>query len=249
MAKQKKIISVDVVKNTSPECFRPDVEIIGDLKNIFDELNIHLKGRMKKYGVKQNELFVERIYPEDMYTTYPIKPEFVMKALNETRSDSIIATDVGWHKQYVGIFFDAKYPNQVICSNGLSHMGFGLPAALAAKVVQPEKDVVAVVGDGGFQMSMGELETSKRYGIPVTVIIFDDGELGLVKSMQEKRYGKSFGTQINNPDYVKLAEAYGFKGYRIKSAKELFSVLNRNVNPKKSIIIDVPITYENVPWV
>jgi acetolactate synthase-1/2/3 large subunit len=126
-------------------------------------------------------------------------------------------------------------------------MGFAVPGAVSTKLMHPEKKVVAAVGDGGFLMSVGELETAARLGTPFVCLIFNDGGLGLIEWKERLRYGRDFFVKFNNPDFVKLAEAFGAKGYRVTSEDELAPVLKDALAQKVPAVIDCPVDYsENV---
>lgn len=179
---------------------------------------------------------------------FPLKPLRIVRELRGALgSEDILISDVGAHKIWIARFYPAYKGNTVIISNGLAAMGFAVPAAISAKLLFPEKKVVAAVGDGGFLMSVAELETAVRLGTPFVCLIFNDGGLGLVQWKEKLRYGKDFFVRFNNPDFVKLAESFGAKGYRVSSEDELAPILQTALQQKVPAIIDCPVDYsENV---
>lgn len=150
---------------------------------------------------------------------------------------------MGAHKIWVARFYPAYKENTVIISNGLASMGFAVPAAISAKLLFPEKRVVAAVGDGGFLMSVTELETAVRLGTPFVCLIFNDGGLGLIQWKEKLKYKKDFFVKFNNPDFVKLAESFGAKGYRVSSETELTPILKDALLQNVPAIIDCPVDY------
>jgi len=153
-------------------------------------------------------------------------------------------SDVGAHKLWVSRFWEAREPNTVLISNGFAAMGFGLPAAMAASLaMRGRRKVVAIVGDGGFMMTMAELETARRLKLPLVIILWSDGAFGLIEIHQKRRFGRVMGTRWENPDFLALARAYGIEGVRIASAGELAGVLERALKADGPVLIDVPIDY------
>jgi len=134
-------------------------------------------------------------------------------------------------------------PNTCIISNGFAAMGIAIPGAVAAKLVHPDRKVVAVTGDGGFMMNSQELETALRVKTPFVTIIFNDGGYGLIEWKQQNQFGESNFVHFTNPDFVKLAESMGLKGYRITSALDFVPTLKEALNQDVPAVIDCPIDY------
>lgn len=150
------------------------------------------------------------------------------------------------HKIWISRLYPAYRPNTVLVSNGLASMGIALPGAVAAKLVHPDRKIIAACGDGGFLMSLHELETAKRLGLAFTVLIFNDGRYSQVEWRQLNRYGKSFNVEFTNPDFVKLADSFGVNGIRVERADDLQEVLKEASKSSSIWIIDVPVdTNEN----
>lgn len=176
-----------------------------------------------------------------------IKPQQVIEELHRvTNGDAVIVTDVGQHQMWAAQFYPFKRSRQWLTSGGLGTMGFGLPAAMGAALACPEHLVVAVVGDGGFQMTNQEIITAIQYKIPLKVIIMNNGYLGMVRQWQEMFYDRAY-SEVDlsiSPDFVKLAEAYGALGLRATKPSELREVLEAGLNNDKVAIIDVVVSKE-----
>ncbi|HEX8143098.1 MAG TPA: biosynthetic-type acetolactate synthase large subunit [Pyrinomonadaceae bacterium] len=176
-----------------------------------------------------------------------IKPQTVIRELHRlTSGDAVITTDVGQHQMWAAQFYPFKRSRQWITSGGLGTMGFGLPAAIGAQLALPGQLVVAVVGDGGFQMTNQELATAVQYDLPVKVLIMNNGYLGMVRQWQEMFYDRAY-SEVDlsvSPDFVKLAEAYGAMGLRARRPEELPDVLEAGLAHKGVTVIDVVVSKE-----
>ena len=151
---------------------------------------------------------------------------------------------MGAHKLWVARFWEAHEPNTVLISNGFAAMGFGLPAAIAASLASHgRRKVAAIVGDGGFMMTMAELETAHRLNLPLVVLVWNDGAYGLIEMHQKRRFGRVMGTRWENPDFVALARSFGIDGVRVRSAGELTGVLQKALAAACPVVIDVPVDY------
>ena len=155
----------------------------------------------------------------------------------------ILVSDVGLHKLWIGRMFPAHEPGTVLIANGLAGMGFALPTAIAAKLVHPQRKVVAVCGDGGFLMNCQELETAVRLRTPVVIVVWENGEFGSITWKQDKKFGRHFGVEFGNPDFVKLADSFGMPAWRCSSADEFKQRLNDAFAQDLPSLIVVPIDY------
>jgi acetolactate synthase-1/2/3 large subunit len=173
-----------------------------------------------------------------------MKPLKVLKTVRSVLGrDDILISDVGAHKIWIGRFFPAYSENSVLISNGLASMGIAVPAAIAAKMVLPERKVLAVVGDGGLLMSFAEIETAVRLGISFVCLVFNDQGLGLIEWKERLRYREDFFVHFKNPDFVKLAESFGARGYRVQAEDELGPILKKAFESPVPVIIDCPVDY------
>ena len=177
--------------------------------------------------------------------SFPIKPQRVIQDVRKVLGrEDILVSDVGAHMIWVARNYMAQEPLTVLISFGFASMGFGLPAAIAAELIHPDKKVVAVVGDGGFLMTSMELETARRLGTSFPTIIFRDDGYGLIRWKQMARFGVEFGSTFKNPDFVQYARAFGMEGYRVERPGELLPILQKALKEDIPCLIDVPIDFE-----
>jgi acetolactate synthase-1/2/3 large subunit len=178
-----------------------------------------------------------------------LKPQKILWDLrNLLKPDDLLISDVGAHKLWLGRFFQSLKPNTVIVSNGLSAMGIALPGGIAAKLTVPDRRVITVSGDGGFLMSVHELETATREGVATVNLVFRDGGLGSIRWKQMARFGRAVGTDFGNPDFVVLAKAFGARGLRVTDPSELNSVLDEALDSNVATVVDVPVDYRDNPF-
>jgi acetolactate synthase-1/2/3 large subunit len=239
---QKEIIHINFTAADVDKNYRA-LEVIGNIRDTLSILTQSLSGE------KDPSYFIKlKGYAEQLIACpqqgFPLKPLRIIKEMRETLGrEDILISDVGAHKIWIARFYPAYSENTVIISNGLASMGFAVPAAISAKLLFPEKKVVAAVGDGGFLMSVAEIETAVRLGTAFVCIIFNDGGLGLIEWKERLRYKKDFFVKFNNPDFVKLADSFGAKGYRVSSEDELAPILKDALRQNVPAIIDCPVDY------
>jgi acetolactate synthase-1/2/3 large subunit len=176
-----------------------------------------------------------------------IKPQHLCEELDRlTGGEAIIATDVGQHQMWLAQYYGFRRPRQSLTSGGLGAMGYGFPAALGAQIALPERQVIAFVGDGGFQMTAQELATAVQYGTNTKVVVMNNNSLGMVRQWQELFYNRNY-SHVDmewNPDFVKLAEAYGAVGLRARHASELTSILERGLSTPGVVVMDIIVEVE-----
>ncbi|CTQ56006.1 Acetolactate synthase [Roseibium album] len=181
-------------------------------------------------------------YAED--TEFPVKPQKIVWDLRQALDkEDIVISDVGAHKMWMARMYQAEAPNTCIISNGFASMGIALPGAIAAKLAYPDKKAVAVCGDAGFMMNNQEIETAMRLGLDIVVLIFNDSKYGLIEWHQERHFGRSTKIEFTNPDFVKFAESFGAKGYRVESTGDLLPTLRTALGDGTVSIIDCPVDY------
>jgi acetolactate synthase-1/2/3 large subunit len=176
-----------------------------------------------------------------------VAPQFVVEEIERvTGGEAVIVTDVGQHQMWSTLYFHYRFPRQWISSGGLGTMGFGLPAAIGAKIGRPDKTVIDVSGDGGFQMTMQELATAVNYDVPIVVAIINNGYLGMVRQWQDLFWNKRYSfTCIDvQPDFVMLAEAFGAKGLRVTEPGDVGDALREAIASKRPTVIDFKVSPE-----
>ena len=178
----------------------------------------------------------------------PLKPQRITWDLRRALpADAIIVCDVGAHKIWMARTYQAERPNTCIISNGFAAMGIGLPGAIAAKLAYPDRVAMTVTGDGGFMMNCQEIETALRIGTPIIVLIWRDDGYGLIEWHQLRRFGRTSNVRFQNPDFVKFAESFGAKGYRVGAADELIPIVKQAIADNTVVVIDCPVDYsENI---
>jgi len=173
---------------------------------------------------------------------FPLWPRRVVADLRAALGDDdIVICDVGAHKVWLSRLYPAYAPNTVIVANGFAPMGIALPGAIAAKLVRPDRTIVAFSGDGGFLMNVQELETAKRLGVAIVCVVLVDGRFGVIEANQERRFGRTGGIAFGNPDLVQLAGAFGIRGETVTSADGLLGALKRAIDAAVPAIVAVPI--------
>ena len=176
--------------------------------------------------------------------SFPLKPQKILWDLRQAlAADDLVISDVGAHKMWVARMYQAESPNSCLISNGFAAMGIALPGCIAAQLVQPDKKVVAVTGDAGFLMNSQEIETAMRLGLSMVILVWNDGEYGLIKWHQQRRYGRASHISFTNPDLVQYAESFGAKGYRIEAAEQLLPTLEQALLDNTVVVIDCPVDY------
>ncbi|MBI4686907.1 MAG: acetolactate synthase large subunit [Nitrospirae bacterium] len=240
--RDKKIIHMDF---TPPDidAHYEALELVGDIKTTISMLTEHIDFQKDcHYDIKLKDMIISSLNISQ--NGFPLKP---LRIINEIRNclgrDDILISDVGAHKVWIARFYPVYEPNTAIISNGFSSMGFALPTAISAKILYPEKKILAACGDGGFMMSAQELETAVRLRLPIVCLIFNDSSEGLIAWKQRIKFGREFGCRFGNPDFVKFAEAFGAKGYRVNTEDELAPIIKDALTQKVPSVIDCPVDY------
>ena len=241
----KKIIVIDSVAAEVDQYFIPDVELIGDIAHVLARLAAACTRSQTTAGTSRlHEVVIGALGDARDDDHFPIRPPPALWDLRQAlgRHD-IRVSDVGLHKLWIGRMFPAHEPGTVLIANGLAGMGFALPTAIGAKLVYPDRKVVAVSGDGGFLMNAQELETAARLGTSVVNVIWENARFGSIVWKQDKKFGRHFGVDFGNPDFVKLAEAFGLPAWRCSSAEDFPRLLGDALTKDVPSVIVVPIDY------
>ena len=243
--RKKPIIHVDFTPAEVDSFYQPAVEVVADVREALELLDGLVKGQKDPTPYRTLRRFIlEQLEEGATDDTFPLKPQRILRDIRaQMARDDILISDVGTHKLWIARTYPAYEPNTVLISNGFAAMGFALPAAVSAKLVHPERKVVAVSGDGGFLMNCQELETARRLGLAIVNVIFRDGGYNLIQWKQQTQHGRESGVTFGNPDFVALAGAFGAKGYRVESARQLSPILAEALAQPGPSIIDVPVDY------
>ncbi|NJR66129.1 MAG: acetolactate synthase large subunit [Leptolyngbyaceae cyanobacterium CRU_2_3] len=224
----------------------PIAEVVGDISDSLYEIlkRVDRQGKPEPYALQLKQ-DIQADYEEHAYDdSFPIKPQKLIYDLRQLMGpEDIVISDVGAHKMWMARHYHCDRPNTCIISNGFAAMGIAIPGAIAAKLVAPDRRVVAVTGDGGFMMNAQELETALRINTPFVTIIFNDGGYGLIEWKQINQFGKSTFVKFGNPDFVKFAESMGLKGYRVTSSTDFLPMLKDALNQTVPAVIDCPVDY------
>ncbi len=241
-AKNAKILQIDIDPAEINKNIETDASVIGDVKIILRKLNARLDPQNHDEWVAH----IERM--KDMYPLHYNKevltgPAIIEGIYNVTQGDAIIVTEVGQHQMWAAQYYKYKNPHTFLTSGGLGTMGYGLGAALGAKMGKKDKKVFNIAGDGCFRMNMNEIATATRYNIPIIEVIINNHVLGMVRQWQDLYYGKRYSHTILNDqvDFVKLAEAMGAKAYRVTKKEELEPVLKEAMELNIPVVIDCQI--------
>ena len=246
-AANAKIVHIDIDRAEINKNVRTDHHIIGDAKKVLQMLN----DRLDQQDHTKWKDYVFSFPTETEYDDIEGKltPKQILTAIAKIcPQDTVVATDVGQHQMWAIQHFHFDYAGQLITSGGFGTMGFGLGAAIGAKVGNPDKTVIHITGDGSFRMNCNELSTEQYYDIPVITFIFNNGTLGMVRQWQTLIYDKRYAqtTLDRGPDFVKLAQSYGLKGRRVCSACELEDAIRDALSWGHGYVIDCAIDIDEM---
>lgn len=261
----KKIIHIDFTPAESDTYYPPTIEIAADIEYtmyaILEEIE-RIRKQDETEEEKQRQYRIPHSDPPELFKTikreivwrlerykndfsYPIKPEKLVLDVRDALDESdIVISDVGVHKLWIAKIYNTYSPNTCIVPNGFCSMGFSLPAAIAAQLVDTNHKIVVMCGDGGFLMNVQEIETAVRLRLPIIVIVWCDYDYGMISLKQIYEFGRSAFTKFNNPNFVKLAESFGAIGYNVRSTEEFSKVLEKaKVSKSSPVIISIDVDY------
>jgi acetolactate synthase I/II/III large subunit len=243
--RDKRIVVIDSQPAEIDEYFSPEVELIGDLYHVLSRLAEECRDVPHSGGSPRlREVVLGRFEAAKDDDAFPMQPP---RALWEIRQalgrEDILISDVGLHKLWIGRMFPAHEPNTVLIANGLAGMGFAIPSGIAAKLVHPDRKVVTVNGDGGALMNVQELETAARLGTPVVNVIWENRQFGSIVWKQDQKFGRHFGTDFANPDFVKLADAFGLPAWRCEGVGDFGRHLRHALTLDVPSVVVLPIDY------
>ncbi|GAB6173408.1 biosynthetic-type acetolactate synthase large subunit [Paradesulfitobacterium aromaticivorans] len=254
------VAQIDIDHSEIKNRVKVNLGIQGDAKEVLTQLlaalrNAGIKNNTRNWVRRINslreELSLDSEYGLNLDGKYDkVRPQYIIKKISDTlKGEAIVSADVGQNQMWLAQFMKYRYPRTNLTSGGLGTMGYGLPAAIAAKYARPDLNVVNITGDGSFQMNIQELATAKEYGLPIKVFIMHNNTLGLVKQFQDKTFiGKATSTEFGyNPNFLKIAEAYNAVGFIISMPDQIDSVVEQAMSiTDRSIIVDCVIDKDEV---
>ena len=238
---QAKFIQVDIDPAEISKIIRVDIPIVGDLKYVLTKLIQLVEPKQEKDWLNRIATLKENNPFKYRKDNNHLRPQYIIEKLYElTKGESIIVTDVGQHQMWVAQYYRFGHPRSCISSGGLGTMGFGLPAAIGAQIGCPEKRVICIAGDGGFQMNIQELATAIHNKVPLVVLIMNNGYLGMVRQWQELFFGKRYASTSleGSPDFAQLVQVYGGKGIRVSTIDGFNSALVQALSERQFFLID-----------
>lgn len=251
-ATQAKVVHVDIDTAEINKIIKADAPIVADAKEALTvltdlvEKQNHQQWLDEFHQAKQNELKVLSENREKEFSD-ELRMDLVIDLLSQkTKGNAIVVTDVGQHQMMAAQFYQYNQTKSNVTSGGLGTMGFALPAAIGAKMANPEKQVVAIIGDGGFQMTLQELGTMMQNNIGVKIIILNNGYLGMVRQWQQMFFEKRYSfTDIQSPDFVALAASYNIKGQKVERQEDLNNALDQLLNTENAYLLEVKVARED----
>ncbi len=240
------VVHVNYYSAAMDRVYFPQEQFVGDIAGVFEDLAEELAdfGFESEDFAKVRQIYLDYVAEGARDERFPMVPARVVSDMRGVMpSDGFVCLDNGMYKLWFARHYAAHERNTLILDNALASMGAGLPSAMAVKLLYPERKVVAVCGDGGFMMNSQELETAVRMGLDLVVVILNDNGYGMIKWKQEDMGFEDFGLSFGNPDFVKYAETYGAKGYRVSAVAEFGELLERCLNEKGVHVIEVPVDY------
>jgi acetolactate synthase-1/2/3 large subunit len=240
----KTIIHIDALPAEVDANYIVAVGVLGDIGVALRGIALKAKPRKDTPFKEVRQKIVEDRMEYSRDAGFPVKPQKIVWDVREVLGpDDIAISDVGAHKMWMSRMYRAERPNTCIISNGFAAMGIAVPGAIAAKLAYPDKKVIAVTGDAGFMMNSQEIETAIRMKTPIVILIWNDSEYGLITWHQLRHFGRPAYIDFKNPDFVKYAESFGAKGYRIQKTEDLIPTMKQAFADNTVVIIDCPVDY------
>lgn len=249
-AQNAKVVHIDIDPAEINKNIPAYTSLVGDLKQILNRLIPSVEKKERKEWIEQIQAW-KKEYPEcyDKKPEHSINPKFICECINKIAGENtFITTEVGQHQMWTAQFYPFTKPRTFITSGGLGTMGFGTGAAMGVQFADKNNRVVHIAGDGSFRMNCNELATIQHYNLPIVIIVVDNHALGNVRMWQRLFYGKRFSqtTLDFGPDWCKLADAYGIKGYKASNAKEFEKVFKEAFEAKKPAVIDAEVDIDEM---
>lgn len=246
----KNIIHADFLPAEIDENYHPEIEVVGDLAHTLWMLNERvdavggLEYDLSQQAGTRQQMGAELALHKDDDTEGSIRPQKVLWDARQVMGpDDILLSDVGAHKMWIARHYQCHEPNTCLIPNGFCSMGFALPGALAASIVYPERRILAICGDAGFMMNMQEMETAKRLNLNLVTMVWEDNAYGLIAWKQTNEFGRHTDLEFGNPDWLKLADSFGWHGHFVNNSRDLAGTLEEAFNEEGPSLVVVPIDY------
>ncbi len=239
-----KIIHIDMSPAEVDEHYMLECGVVGDIGAALEAIAAEAEPQPESRARNLRQIIVEELNAQADDDSFPMLPQRIILDLRKAlQPDDIVVSDVGAHKMWMARMYQAESPNTCIISNGFAAMGIGIPGAIAAKLAFPERTALTVTGDAGFMMNSQEIETALRIGTAIVILVWNDSKYGLIKWHQDRRFGRETQIDFRNPDFVKYAESFGAKGYRVDSADALLPTLRQAIADDTVVVVDCPVDY------
>lgn len=250
-ARQAKVVHIELDKAEINKIIKADIAVHADAREALEALTVKCRANKheawiesfrKLNKIEYDKVITKEFNPEGVLTMAEVINHLSVK----TNGEAIVVTDVGQHQMTTSRYYQYKNPRSNVTSGGAGTMGFALPAAMGAKMGQPDKQVVAVIGDGGYQMTVQELGTIMQYKIPVKIVVLNNNFLGMVRQWQQLFHGKRYSfTEMQNPDFVKLAEAYSIPARKVEDRGQLQGALQEMLDATTPYFLEVVVGKED----
>ena len=242
--KKASLIHIDPSAAEVDEYYIVECGVVGDISRALETIADLATPNQENNAYHLRQTIVDVIEADANSQAFPLKPQKILWDLRQAlKPDDIVISDVGAHKMWIARMYQAERPNTCIISNGFASMGIAVPGAVAAKLENPDKTIVAVTGDAGFMMNSQEIETALRIGTAIVIIIWTDSQYGLIRWHQMRHFGRPSNIDFKNPDFIKYAESFGAKAYCVESADGLIPTIKQAIADNTVVIIDCPVDY------
>jgi acetolactate synthase-1/2/3 large subunit len=244
-SRDKRIVHVDVAPAEVDEHYIVEVGVLGDLRLSLEQIGSALQPFDGSWAADARRRIIDGFEGELAGPmTWPLRPQHLMHELRAALApDDLVLCDVGAHKLWMARMFPCEVANSCIISNGFATMGMAVPGAVAAKLLFPDRRVIAVTGDGGFLMNSQELETAVRLQLPMVILVWRDDGYGVIRSKQMVRFGRASSVDFGNPDLVGYANSFGARGVRVTEPLELRPILAQALTSPVPVVVDCAVDY------
>lgn len=246
----KHIIHMDFLPAETDECYQPELEAVGDLAHSLWMLNEQVNaGESLNFDLSQQagvrrDMMAEFTEHKDDDTKGSIRPQKILWDVRQALApEDVLLSDVGAHKMWIARHFQCHEPNTCLIPNGFCSMGFALPGAIGAALVSPDRRIMAIAGDAGFLMNVQEMETARRLNVNITCMVWEDKAYGLIAWKQENTFGRHTELGFTNPDWLLLAQSFGWQGHLVTNSADLAATLDQALNEPGPSLVVVPVDY------